>query len=118
MTDIVASALLLSGAAIVLLAAIGLNRFDGVFAKMHAATKSATLGLLLLLAAAGLRIEGPGRSAIVLAAVLQLLTAPISAHLVGRAAYRGSMSERARLGVDELADAERAGRRDPRSQMP
>ena len=108
MADVVVSVLLVLGCGIVLLAAVGLNRFEGVFAKMHAATKSATLGLLLVLAAAAARAEPRAVPAIVLVGVLQLLTAPISAHLVGRAAYRTSRWERDRLAVDELAEAEAA----------
>lgn len=106
MAEVVSSALLLGGAGIVLLASVGLNRFEGIFAKMHAATKSATLGLLLVLAAAAVRVEGSAVPPILLVAILQLLTAPISAHLVGRATYRSSAEERARLTIDELAAAD------------
>lgn len=106
MAEIASSVLLLGGAGIVLLASVGLNRFEGVFAKMHAATKSATLGLLLVLSAAAVRVEGSSVPPIVLVAILQLLTAPISAHLVGRATYRSSPEERGRLTIDELAAAD------------
>lgn len=106
MGEVAAGLLLLGGTGIVLLAAVGLNRFEGVFAKMHAATKSATLGVLLVLGAAALRAEPRAVPTILLVAIFQLLSAPISAHLVGRAAYRTSPSERALLEVDELADAE------------
>lgn len=114
MADVAAGVLALLGAGIVLLAAVGLNRFEGAIPKMHAATKSATLGLLLTLAAAALRVEGIAAPTILLVAVLQLLTAPFAAHLVGRATYGTSARERARLAVDELAvtrdDDDDAGR--------
>lgn len=106
MIDLLVTGLLLSGAAIVLLAAVGLNRFEGVLAKMHPATKSATLGLLLVIGAAVLRVEVRAVPLLLLAGVLQFLSAPIAAHLVGRASYRTSRKERERLIVDELAEAE------------
>lgn len=43
----IAAFLLVSGATLSLLGAIGIHRFDDVFARMHAATKPVTLGLLL-----------------------------------------------------------------------
>jgi multicomponent Na+:H+ antiporter subunit G len=39
-----------------------------------------------------------------LAAVLQLLTAPVAAHMVGRTAYRTRQVDEDSLIVDELAD--------------
>ncbi|HUG32780.1 MAG TPA: monovalent cation/H(+) antiporter subunit G [Acidimicrobiia bacterium] len=85
----VASILIVAGAALALLAAVGLQRFDDVFARMHSATKPATLGLILTLAGAGLTLPIPGAVAkLLLVVLLQFITAPIAAHLVGRAAFR------------------------------
>lgn len=103
MTDFFAAFAVLAGAAIILLAAVGLNRFDGVLAKMHPATKSATLGTLLVIGGAALRVEAPAVPTLLLVGLLQLLTAPIAAHLIGRASYRASAAERNRLHIDELA---------------
>jgi len=87
--DVVASILIVAGAGLALLAAIGLQRFDDVFARMHSATKPATLGLILTLAGAGLTLPIPGAVAkLLLVVLLQFITAPIAAHLVGRAAFR------------------------------
>lgn len=89
MIELVASVLLVAGAALALLAAIGLQRFEDVFARMHAATKPATLGLILILSGAALMLPIPGAVAkLVLVILLQFITAPIAAHLVGRAAFR------------------------------
>jgi multicomponent Na+:H+ antiporter subunit G len=46
--DVLAAALTLAGAALALVAGVGMVRFPDVFARMHAATKPATLGLLLI----------------------------------------------------------------------
>jgi len=105
MREILASILLLSGVAFVLLAGIGLQRFPDVFARMHAATKAATLGLLLVLAGTALQLRSPGDVAkLVLVAGLMFVTAPVGAHMVGRAAYRAGNELSPDTSVDELAD--------------
>lgn len=89
MIEIVASILIVAGATLALLAAIGLQRFDDVFARMHSATKPATLGLILTLAGTAFTLPIPGAVAkLLLVVLLQFITAPIAAHLVGRAAFR------------------------------
>ncbi|CAN5801808.1 hypothetical protein BH24ACT3_BH24ACT3_07460 [soil metagenome] len=105
--DVVASVLLVAGAGLVLLAAIGLQRFDSVFARMHAATKGVVLGLILVVVATALRLDDPADvSKLLLVVALQLLTAPVGAHLVGRAAYRAGDQLSPYTALDELADAE------------
>lgn len=87
--EIVASILLVAGSLLALLAAVGLQRFDDVFARMHSATKPATLGLVLILTGAALVTPAPGAVAkLFLVILLQFITAPVAAHLVGRAAFR------------------------------
>ena len=86
--EVVASALVLVGAALSLLAGIGLVHLPDVFARMHAATKPATLGLVLICAGAAISTaEVPDVAKLLLVVVLQFLTAPVGAHMVGRAAY-------------------------------
>lgn len=94
----------LLGAALCLLAAIGLHRFSDLFARMHAATKPSTLGLALVMLAAAVDADDiDDVSKLVLVVALQFLTAPVGAHMVGRAAYRaGQLGPRTVL--DELAD--------------
>lgn len=107
MSDVVAGVLLVGGAAFGLLAAVGLQRFDSVFARMHAATKAVTLGLLLVVAGAAIRIDDAGsRAKLILVAVLQLVTAPMASHMVARAAYRAGTELNPRMTVDELADVD------------
>ena len=105
MGDAVVIGLLALGVLFVLTSAVGLNRFDDVFARMHAATKAATLGVILISVAAMLRVDGAAVPKLGLVVVLQLLTAPLGAHLLGRSAHhRRQISPRTVL--DELADAE------------
>jgi len=103
--DIAAAALLVVAALLTLAAAIGLWRFPDPLSRLHAATKPQILGLMLVVIAIALS----ARSATVLlllvpVVVLQLLTAPISAHMVGRAGYRNGDFDSESLEVDELAD--------------
>lgn len=108
-TDVLVAVLLLSGVTLNVFAALGLQQFDDVFARMHAATKPATLGLVLVLLATALRLTDTGDLAkLLLVAVLQFITAPIGAHMVGRAAYRAGTELSPRTKVDELADDLRA----------
>lgn len=99
------TSLMVTGSALALLAAVGLHRFDNVIARMHAATKPATLGLVLIIAGASMRLDDPGDIAkLLLVVVFQFTTAPIAAHLVGRAAYRAVPEVAESITVDELSD--------------
>ncbi len=105
---VAASALLLAGAALGLLGAVGIHRFDDVLARMHAATKPVTLGLLFLLAGTGLALgDSEATMKLSLAAALQLLTAPFGMQLLGRATYRSSPELSETMMVDDLAQGQR-----------
>ena len=103
--DVVSAVLLLMGVLLAVLAAVGLLRFPDVFSRMHAATKPATLGLLLITVGAALRMEqGDDAVKLLLVAAFQFLTAPVAAHMIGRAAYRSGTGALDELVVDELRD--------------
>lgn len=102
LVDIASGTLLILGAAFAFVAAVGVVRFPDVLTRMHAATKPQTFGLLLILAGLALRIESLGDLTLVaVVALFQLLTAPVSAHMVGRAAFRAGQVDRDALVVDE-----------------
>lgn len=103
MRDVLSAALLLTGVLLAVVAALGLVRLPDVLSRMHAATKPATLGLLLVTVGAALRMEQQEDAVkLLLVAAFQLLTAPVAAHMIGRAAYRSGAA--AQLVVDELRD--------------
>ncbi len=104
--DLVALVLILGGALLCLTAAIGVLRFRDVATRLHAATKPQVLGLILICLAIALSLRSWETVAfLVPIVVMQLATAPLSAHMVGRQAYRnGSLDERSLL-VDELAES-------------
>jgi multicomponent Na+:H+ antiporter subunit G len=101
--DLVSAIFMVVGALLSLGAAVGLLRFPDLLSRMHAATKPQVLGLFLLLAAIGLQMRTwwvwP---ALVVAWIFQLLTVPVSAHMVGRAGYRTKHLHRELLTSDEL----------------
>lgn len=106
MLDIVSSLLLLGGALLAVIAGAGLQRFGDVFARMHAATKPATLGLVFVLLGAALRMpDARSVGKLLLVIVLQFATAPVGSHLVGRAAYRKGGELSSAVHIDELAAA-------------
>jgi multicomponent Na+:H+ antiporter subunit G len=110
--DVVAAVCIAAGALLSLSAGIALIRFPDLMSRMHAATKPQTLGLLLVLLGCGLRLgAGPEVLTLLLIALFQLATAPVAAHMVGRAGYRDRRLRADLLIVDELAaDADRIGR--------
>ncbi len=109
MGDIVSAVLLLAGVTIGVIGGVGLHRFGSVYARMHAATKPATLGLVLVLAGVAVRAEDAGDVVkLVLVIVLQFLTAPLAAHALARAAYRAGMPMGDTGGLDELGGADRS----------
>jgi len=101
-----ASILMLVGALFVLIAAVGVLRLPDLLMRMHAATKAGTLGAGLLLGAVMVSVPETGvvvRAAAVI--VFLLLTAPIAAHVIARAAYHAGEAQLwNRTSVDELAD--------------
>lgn len=107
MLEIVSSAFMVGGALLAVIAGTGLQRFKDVYARMHAATKPATLGLAMVLIGASLRMPDAGSVAkLLLVVVLQFATAPVGSHLVGRAAYRSGTQLSAIARIDELAEVE------------
>lgn len=103
LVGIATAACLLLSAAFVLLAALGLWRFDDVFSRIHAATKATTLGVLLVVAGAALRVEASGDiMRLLLAAILQFISAPVAGHMLGRAAYWAGTPLARDTAVDHL----------------
>ena len=89
MWEYVTALLLVSGGGFACIAGLGLVRMPDVYIRMHAATKAGTLGTGLILAAVAIHFADAGVAIRTLAAIAFLLiTAPVAAHMIGRAAYR------------------------------
>lgn len=105
MIDVIVLVLILIGALLCLTASIGLLRFRDVPTRLHAATKPQVLGLILIAIAIGLSLGSWQVAAFLVPVVLiQLATAPLAAHMVGRQAYRNGTIDEPSLLVDELED--------------
>lgn len=88
MSEITVGILATLGTLFVLLAAVGVIRMPDTFLRISVTTKAATLGIGLLLGAAAVYFSNISTTSRVLAIILFIfLTAPVGAHLIGRASY-------------------------------
>ncbi len=89
MTDILLSLLILTGAAFTFIGSLGLARLRDFYTRLHGPTKATTLGVGCLLIASALyfsvRDEGISLHE-VLVTLFLFITAPVSAHLLAKAA--------------------------------
>ncbi len=80
--------LLLSGSALMLIAALGLMRMPDLLTRMHATTKAGALGGGLMVVAVAVHFAELAVVAKAIAVVMFIvLTAPVAAHAIGRASY-------------------------------
>ena len=102
-TDIIAAAVLLIGAAFILAAAVGVVRLPDLFTRMHAITKAGTMGVGSVMLAVTFSFGDISTAARALAVVLFVaLTAPVAAHMIGRAAYLSDVELWSGTFVDHL----------------
>lgn len=97
--------LLLLGALLSVLSTVGLIRLPDAYLRSHAATKSTTLGVLSVLLAAFLFFViyvGHTSARLILGIIFVFITAPVSGHLIGRAAYRAGVPLWSRSVRDDL----------------
>ena len=106
MSAFIASALLIIGSIFCLVAAVGMLRLPDTLIRMHAATKAGTLGAGFILAAEAVIAAELGTTLKAIAAIVFLfLTAPVAAHLIGRAAYHQGIRLFDKTWIDELGDS-------------
>lgn len=103
--DIIASVCLVVGAFMSLLAGIAVLRFPDAMSRIHAATKPQVLGIMLLMIGLGLRLGSLAViGMLVLIVILQFVTAPVSAHLTVRVAFRNASSDPESASGDDRVD--------------
>lgn len=101
--EIVAAGCMVVGSLMSLIAGIGLLTFPDLLTRMHAATKPQVLGFLLLFIGLAIHLRSwQVVPVLALAWGVQLLTAPVSAHMIGRSGYRTKHVKRETLYSDEL----------------
>lgn len=98
-----ASALIVAGALVSLLGAIGVLRLPDSYSRMHAASKAGVLGAVLLLAAVALASAGELALEALLGVLILLASAPLAAHAIARAAHRSGVKPVLGALGDELA---------------
>ncbi len=109
MSDLLAPAISLIlagiGAFLVLVAGLGMVRMPDLLTRMHASSKAATLGAALILLAVGIWF---GNGAILVRVLLIIgflfATAPVAAHMIGRAGYRSGVTLADENVIDEYRD--------------
>ena len=102
--EVLTAFLMISGGVFCLLASVGMLRLPDTIIRMHAATKAGTLGSgLMFLALASYYMDLSTTLRALAAIVFLLLTAPVAAHLIGRAAYCTRVRLWERTRIDELA---------------
>ena len=79
---------MLAGSMFMFISAIGLLRMPDLFTRMHAATKVGTVGIVGIVTAVAIHFgEMKVVAPAILIIVFFLATAPVAAHMIGRAAY-------------------------------
>jgi multicomponent Na+:H+ antiporter subunit G len=87
--DVFTVLLLSSGTFFLLVSAVGVWRFPDIFCRMHALGKASTLGIILTLSGTAVHFSsGDITIKTIVAIVFQLLTIPVSTHLMAKTAYR------------------------------
>jgi multicomponent K+:H+ antiporter subunit G len=90
------SALVLIGAAFTLIGAIGLSRLPDIFTRLHGPTKATTLGVGSIVIASLIHstaINGALSLHELAISLFLFITAPVSAHMIGKAALRRNGSD-------------------------
>jgi multicomponent Na+:H+ antiporter subunit G len=110
MREAITAVLLVVGATFVLLAAVGVVRLPDVFTRMQAATKAASLGMICMLMGVAVffgQLDVTVRAVLIVGFIF--LTAPVSAHMVVRAAYASGVPLWEGTHLDELGGRVGAG---------
>lgn len=102
--DLVADLIMVAGAAWFLLAGLGVARLGDSLARVHAATKATTLGMILVVLGAALQLPMEDGLRIALAILLIALTNPLGGHLLGRAVEANPGTAEMRIDVRATLD--------------
>ncbi|WP_455951657.1 monovalent cation/H(+) antiporter subunit G [Arcanobacterium haemolyticum] len=102
--------LIFIGSLLTLIAAIGAVRLPDVLSLQHIATKPQVMSLILFMIGVMLVVRDSTVTWTLLAVItFQLVTSPISAHVISRAAYRTHKVDNSRFDVDDLDQDLRSG---------
>ncbi|MCQ6963107.1 monovalent cation/H(+) antiporter subunit G [Methanolobus chelungpuianus] len=104
--EVASNIFFLIGILFVFLGMVGLLRLPDVYNRLHATTKIATLGAFGVMLAITIRtgLSAMGLKAIMVGIFL-ILTAPVAAHIIARAAHRSGTELWTGSVADEYAEA-------------
>ena len=118
-SDIFVAAFALIGAFFSLVTALGIIRLPDLYTRAHAASKSATLGVMSILIGVIIYFvveDGFFSSRVLLGILFVLITAPIGGHLIARAAYysdvplwKGSVQDDLAKNPEHVTPKKRSG---------
>lgn len=107
MLDVLLSFLILAGAIFTFIGSLGLVRLRDFYTRLHGPTKATTLGVGSLLIASALYFSTRGEGISlheVLVTLFLFITAPVSAHLLSKAALHLKLRSLAALPPEEGGD--------------
>ena len=115
-TEITVDAMVLISCVIMTLGVLGIVRMPDIYTKLHGASKSLFLGVVLICIAASVQATNTMNMRLVLIGILVVITTPLSSHVIGRTAYLmhermetpGALDESQTL-LEESADPENEG---------
>ncbi len=103
--SIVAAIFLVIGAALALLAGIGMLSFSTPYARFHSAGKATPVAFLAVAIGASFEVGWSGAASLAVASAALILTLPVGVHLLFRATHRVTSNDH--LCEDALAPVER-----------
>ncbi|XKH59437.1 monovalent cation/H(+) antiporter subunit G [Halomonas sediminis] len=117
MIELLKGGLILAGASFMFVAALGILRLPDLLTRMHATTKAATLGTTLIMLAVALHFAEAAVVARAFAVIIFIMmTAPVAAHVIGRAGYfvgsklwSGTVKDELRPNYDPLTHELKSG---------
>ena len=87
MIDLLSDGLLLLGLLVMTLGVYGMIKMPDIYTRLHAASKSAFLGVAVIAIAAMLESDGASIKRLILLILMLTITTPMASHAIGRAAY-------------------------------
>ncbi len=97
----IADVLVVFGVLVMSIGVYGVVRMPSTYTRLHAASKTVILGAMPLLLASALTGDKGTVLRVILIGVFLLLTTPVSAHMIGRAAYLRGERVQGPRAVDE-----------------
>jgi multicomponent Na+:H+ antiporter subunit G len=110
---LLADLLVIGGLVVLTLALAGIWRFDDLYARLHAVAKVGSLGLAGLLLGSLATGDWPLVARAGLVGLFLVLTAPVSSHVIARAAHRSAEDREGNGEEPEVRSRAESGRSRP-----